>query len=157
MRGKPLWVTLVPIALLLLLLPTSAIAQTAAPTSQCPPGQALDFDGVCRPTGCCQSMTGSCSGQVTNDQCYRYYNGLAWTEGTSCSSIPACEIGCCRYPGNVCAQVTNLTCSMDMSSTGWTSGACPPPPECIPEPGTILLVIGGFAMAGRYLRRRVSR
>ena len=49
-----------------------------------------------------------------------------------------------KYPTIVCAE--GYRCSE-------AGTKCEP----IPEPATVLLVIGGFAVAGRYLRRRASR
>lgn len=63
--------------------------------------------------------------------------------------------GCCKYINGTCSNgVTSKTCRSDTLFKGWSAGPCPPPPDCIPEPATILLAVGGFAVAGRYLRRR---
>jgi hypothetical protein len=105
--------------------------------------------------GCCQTKD-SCSDGSSPATCTGA--GATFHMNTCCSDVTACSGGCCKYSDNSCSGgVSSRACTMAANSTGWTLGSCPPYPECIPEPATVLLVLSGLGAAGLYLRRRRAR
>ncbi|MCX6032567.1 MAG: PEP-CTERM sorting domain-containing protein [Chloroflexi bacterium] len=116
------------------------------------------LDGVaCLRVPCTTDCYRGCS--VAQDACL----------ATAKTSLEAClkEAGDSALKINACqkddaARKIACTTGNDTCSTGCLTqcqGTCDPDQVCdkgwcVPEPATILLAVGGFALAGRYLRRR---
>ena len=106
-------------------------------------------------SGCCESGDSCDDGSLQGD-CTGA--GAIWHRNASCSDVVACRGGCCKYKdGTSAGGVTMRECTLSNNRVAWSLGSCPPAPQCIPEPGAILLALTGFGAAGYFLRHRRVR